>query len=73
MPKLKPTRYDEFARKLKREGYIPIRKSRHIIYFHQTKQTTIPVPHKHSRDIPTGLLRKLIKEMGISVEGFNRL
>ncbi|MBI4114697.1 MAG: type II toxin-antitoxin system HicA family toxin [Candidatus Niyogibacteria bacterium] len=73
MSKLKPIRYDEFARKLRRAGYIPIRKNRHLIYFHQLKQITIPLPHKHPRDIPIGLLRKLIKEMRISIEEFNRL
>jgi predicted RNA binding protein YcfA (HicA-like mRNA interferase family) len=73
MSKLKPIGYIAFARKLKHAGYMPVRKSKHTIYFHPAKQITIPFPHKHSRDIPTGLLRKLIKEMGISVDEFNRL
>ncbi|MBI2052780.1 MAG: type II toxin-antitoxin system HicA family toxin [Candidatus Ryanbacteria bacterium] len=73
MPKPKPVGYDEFARKLKRAGYIPIRKSRHTVYFHPTKQITIPLPHKHPHDIPKGLLHKLSKEMKIPFEEFNRL
>ena len=73
MPKLKPVSYDEFARKLKRGDYIAIRKSRHVIYFHPIKQITIPLPHKHPRDIPKGLLYKLIKEMKMSLIEFNRL
>ncbi len=73
MPKLKPISYDEFARKLKRAGYIPIRKSKHIVYFNPIKQITIPLPHKHPYDIPKGLLHKLIKELKISLEDFNRL
>lgn len=73
MPKIKPIGYSAFERKLKQAGYIPIRKSKHTIYFHPTKQITIPFPHKHSRDIPKGLLHKLVKEMGLSVDEFNQL
>jgi len=65
--------YDEFVRKLRRAGYIPIRKSKHTIYFHLTREITIPIPHKHSRDISKGLLHNLIKEMRLSVDEFNRL
>ncbi|MEK7629324.1 MAG: type II toxin-antitoxin system HicA family toxin [Patescibacteria group bacterium] len=73
MLKLKPIGYGEFARKLIRAGYMPIRKSKHTIYFHSVKNITIPFPHKHAHDIPTGLLNKLIKEMGLSREDFGRL
>lgn len=73
MPRLKPVSYNEFAKKLKRAGYIPIRKSKHVVYFHSTKQITIPFPHKHSGDMPKGLLHKIIKEMKISIEEFECL
>jgi len=73
MPRLKSVNYDKFAKKLERAGYIPIRKSKHIVYFHPIKQITIPFPHKHSGDIPKGLAHKLIKEMKISLEEFDCL
>ncbi|MEK7567058.1 MAG: type II toxin-antitoxin system HicA family toxin [Patescibacteria group bacterium] len=73
MPKLKPIGYGELARKLKRANYIPARKTKHTIYFHPAKQITIPIPHKHPRDVPKGLLHKIFKEMKISPEEFNRL
>lgn len=73
MPRLKSIGYKEFARKLIKAGYSPIRKSRHKIYYHPEKQITIPLPHKHSHDIPKGLFNKLIKEMKISREKFNEL
>lgn len=73
MPKIKPIGYDEFARKLVRAGYIPVRKSKHTIYFHPQKQITIPLSHKHQGDISKGLLHKLLKEMKISIEEFNKL
>ena len=70
MPRLRPVSYDEFAKKLLRAGYVSIRKSKHSIYFHPEKQITIPIPHKHSHDMPKGLLNKLIKEMGLAREKF---
>lgn len=73
MSKLKPIRYGEFARKLVRAGYMPVRKSKHIVYFHPVKEITIPLPHKHGRDISTGLLGKLLKELKLSKEEFNNL
>jgi len=73
MPKLKPISYDEFARKLIRSGFLPIRKSKHNIFYHPEKQIIIPLPHRHPRDIPKGLLNKLIKEMRITREEFFEL
>ena len=73
MPKLRPISYTGLAGKLHRAGYIPVRKSKHTIYFHPIRHVTIPVPHKHARDIQMGLLHKLIKEMGMSLEEFNAL
>ncbi len=73
MPKLKPIGYIEFAKKLHRAGYIPIRKSKHTIYFHSEKQITIPFPHKHAKDISKGFLSKLIKEMKLTREEFDNL
>ena len=73
MPKLNPIGYGDLARKLMRAGYIPIRKSKHTIYFHVQKQITIPIPHKHPKDIYKGLLNKLVKEMKMSREEFNDL
>lgn len=73
MPKLKPITYEKFARKLKAAGYVPVRKSKHVIYFNPIKQITIPFPHKHLSDIPIGLVHKIIKEMKISLEEFESL
>ncbi|MBI4692040.1 MAG: type II toxin-antitoxin system HicA family toxin [Candidatus Terrybacteria bacterium] len=73
MPKIKPIGYDEFTRKLMRAGYVPVRKSKHTIYFHPQKQITIPLPHKHQKDMSKGFIHKLIKEMKLSTEEFNQL
>lgn len=73
MPKLKQIGYAEFARKLIRAGYLPIRKSKHTIYYNPRKQITIPLPHKHSRDVPKGLINKIIREMKITQKEFSEL
>ncbi len=73
MDRLRPIRYNELVKKIQRAGYTPIRKSKHIIYFHPQKLITIPIPHKHSRNVPIGLLEKIVKEMKISKEVFNKL
>lgn len=42
------------------------------MYFNEEQNITIPVP-SHPGDVPKGLLRKIIKEMGISVKEFNEV
>lgn len=72
MPKLVPISYRELARKLKRAGYIEIRTNRHPVYYFAERNLTIPVP-RHPGNMPKGTLRAIIREMGISVDEFNRL
>lgn len=70
--KLKICSYKELARKLEKAGYIRIRTSKHPVYYSEKHGMTVPVP-SHLGDVPKGLLRKIIKEMGISVKEFNEL
>lgn len=70
--KLKICSYKELARKLEKAGYVKIRTSKHPVYYNEKSGMTVPVP-KHSGDAPKGLVRKIIKEMGINVKEFNRL
>jgi len=70
--KLRIYSYKELARKLERAGYIRIRTSIHPVYYSEKYGMTVPVP-THSGDVPKGLLRKIIKEMGMSVREFNTL
>jgi len=69
---LKVITYKEIKRKLKRLGFIEIRTSKHPVYFNEAQNITIPVP-SHPGDAPKGLLRKIIKEIGISVKEFNEI
>jgi predicted RNA binding protein YcfA (HicA-like mRNA interferase family) len=72
MPKLARVSYRELAAKLRRAGYREIRTSRHPVYYLAEQDITIPVP-RHPGDIPIGTLRAIVREMGMSVEGFNNL
>ena len=73
MSKLKPIKYEELMRKLSHAGYVMIRKSKHLIYFHPHKEITIPIPHKHRGNVRLGLLNAIVREMKISKEEFNQL
>ena len=72
MPKLIPISHRELARKLKRAGFQKIRTSRHPVWYHAEKNLTIPVP-SHPGDVPKGTLRTIIREIGITVDEFNKL
>lgn len=71
--KLKPIGYEELERKLRRAGYVAVRKGKHTIYFHVVKEITVPIPHKHPRTVSLSLLHKITKEMGLAHEEFNKL
>ena len=58
--------FDDSARSLK------VRIQEAADYYSEKYGMTVPVP-SHPGDVPKGLLRKIIKEMGISVEKFNEL
>ena len=72
MPKLIRISHRDLARKLRRTGYVEIRTSRHPVFYLAERQITIPVP-RHPGDVPIGTLRAIVREMGITVEEFNRL
>ena len=44
----------------------------HRIFYYPRKHTIIPVPI-HNRDLKTGLLRSIVKDLDLSVEEFIRL
>lgn len=69
---LKVIAYRELRRKLNRLGFAEIRTSKHPVYYNEERNITIPVP-SHAGDVPKGLLRKIIKEIGISVKEFNEV
>lgn len=72
MPKLVRVTYRELAAKLRRAGYVEIRTNRHPVYWLESANITVPVPH-HPGQVPIGTLRAIVREMGMDVEAFNDL
>ena len=71
LPILKP---EELTKALEKMGFFCSRKSKgsHVRYRHADgRKTTVPV-HK-GKDIGRGLLRKILKDVDVSVEGLKRL
>lgn len=73
MPKLTPARPDEVVRVLERLGFIRIRQSgSHAIYHHPDgRWTTIPM--RKGKDLGKGILRKILKDVELTVEEFQEL
>lgn len=74
MPKLSPLKANEVMRKLRVLGYIgPIPGGRHAHMVHHLQKKVIPIPTHGSKDIGVGLLRKIIREAGVSIEEWQNL
>lgn len=73
MGRLRGFKYREVARKLRTFGYAYVRqgKGSHEVWRHTNSGLVIIVPH-HSRDMPEGTLRSILREAGIDVEEFLR-
>ena len=73
MPKLRPAKPDEVTRVLERLGFTRIRQSgSHAVYHHADgRWTTVPM-HK-GRELGRGILRKILKDAGLTVEDFIEL
>ncbi len=73
MPKLRPAKPNDVGRILEKLGFARIRQSgSHAVYHHADgRWTTVPI-HK-GRDLGRGILRKILKDVKISVDEFERL
>ncbi len=71
--KLRPIKPEQLVRIVERLGFVRIRqKGSHIVYRHPDGRW-ITIPMHKGREIAVGLLRKIIKDLGITVEEFNDL
>lgn len=74
MNKLKPFTAKEVLRKVKKLGYFEVRQvGSHIRLKHKDltkKPITIPM---HAKDLGIGLLRKILRDLQISIDDFNKL
>lgn len=72
--KLKPTKGTEALRKLQRAGFMITRRKGNMYQLRHPETGFVTYVHVHrGRDIPTGTLRAIIKQAGITVKEFNRL
>ncbi len=73
MSKLRPARSAQVAKVLERLGFVLIRQSgSHAVYRHEDGRWTT-VPLHGGKDLGKGLLRKILKDAGLSVEDFEGL
>ncbi|MFN3639239.1 MAG: type II toxin-antitoxin system HicA family toxin [Chloroherpetonaceae bacterium] len=72
MPKLPTLKYEEITAKMKRLGFRLHRqgKGSHEIWVRDADGKIVPVPKHRGKDIKTGTLRAIIREIGVSVEAF---
>jgi len=73
MPKLRPAKPEEVQRVLEKLGFQRIRQSgSHVVYRHPDgRWTTVPI--HPGKDVAKGTLRKIIKDLEITVEEFEAL
>lgn len=74
MPRLSPLSSDDIIRKLRKLGYEgPISGGRHSRMVHPERQQIIPLPIHKGRDVSVGLIRAILREVGITPEEWLKL
>jgi len=73
LPKLTPANANEVIRVLEKLGFDSIRQSgSHAIYHHPDgRWTTVPI--HGGKDLSKGILRKILKDAGVSVTEFEQM
>jgi predicted RNA binding protein YcfA (HicA-like mRNA interferase family) len=73
LPKLRPAKPDTVKRVLEKLGFQFIRQSGSHMIFHHSDGRWTTVPMHRGRDLGKGLLRKILKDAGISIIEFEKL
>ena len=74
MSKLSPLKPQQVIRKLRKLGFVgPIPGGRHVRMVHAETGQIIPPPMHEGKDISVGLIRAIIREVGITPEEWNQL
>jgi predicted RNA binding protein YcfA (HicA-like mRNA interferase family) len=63
----------EVIKILEKQGFVPARQEGSHIFFKNPDGRTATVPDHPGRDLSRGILRKIIRDMGITREQFIRL
>ncbi len=72
MSKITPFKYRDVIKKLRKHGFVFRRATggSHEIWWNEKRKKTCVVPHH--KEIKTGTIRSIIKQMGITIEVFMR-
>jgi len=74
MPKLSPLKAEQIIRKLRKLGFAgPIAGGRHVRMVRLETNQIIPVPMHKGKDVSVGVIRAIIREVGITPEEWNQL
>ena len=74
MSRLVPLRFDQVVRKLRRLGFDgPIPGGRHSRMINLETRQIVPLPAHGGRDLGIGLIRAIIREVGITPDEWNSL
>lgn len=74
MSKLSPLKARQVIRKLRKLGFVgPIPGGRHARMVHPDTGQIIPIPMHKGKDVSVGLIRAIIREVGLTPEEWNRL
>ncbi len=67
MPKLSPLKAEQVIRKLRKLGFEgPIAGGRHSRMVHLERGLVIPIPMHKGKDVSVGLIRAIMREIGIA-------
>lgn len=73
MPRLVPIKADKLIRVLQKIGFSKVRqRGSHLILKHEDGRETV-IPIHRGEEIGRGLLRKILRDINLSVEDLNRL
>ena len=73
-PKLSRVTASELLRALRRDGWSGLRQSgSHVILGHQTKTGLVVVPMHEGKDLPTGLVSRVLNDAGLTADDLRRL
>ncbi len=74
MSRLSPLKPEEVVRRLRKLGFTgPVPGGRHARMVRATSGQIIPIPMHRGKDVSIGLIRAILREVGISPEDWNQL
>ena len=74
MSRLSALKPDEVIRRLRKLGYEgPIPGGRHSRMIHPTKHQIVPIPMHKGKDVGVGLIRTILRQIGVTPEEWNDL